>query len=47
MRRELGDFEASCAHDAEKLVAVVLALGGALQIDEALIPCGDLYAGKA
>src|SRR5580698_6411662 len=44
MGRQLGDLKPRLSDDAADVVAVVLALGGQLQIEEAPIPGGNLHA---
>jgi len=44
MRRQLRDNQAGLGEDAAQLVAVILALRRALQVDEARIPARDLNA---
>ena len=45
--RELGQLEAQPLQHAEDLIAIVLALGSQLEIEEPLIPGGNLYALEA
>ncbi len=47
VRRQLGDDEAVFGECAGEFVAVGLTLGGASEIDEARVPCGDLQGAKA
>src|SRR6266550_3663918 len=47
MRRQLGHLEAALGQDAFYLVTVGLALGGFGEVEEALIPAGDLDAFEA
>ena len=47
MGGKLGDFETRFADRAEDFVAVGLALGGALQVEEARVPRGNLDADEA